>query len=170
MAKVVWEHQDRIVAYLKLCTGNMEVAEEIAQEAFLKLYKERERIHGPDKIFPWVMVTARRMGIKEMRKLRYRREFTFAEGALNGLSPHCEGKQTHNIEHEQLNRLLEEEMNALKPRDRELIALRFLSGLQIKEISEVMCLPMGSVGVYLRRALDKLKQRLERRGIKYEDF
>lgn len=167
---MVREHQERVVAYLRLITGTVEVAEEIAQEAFLKLYHERHRIHGPDKIFPWVMITARRMGMKEMKKMRYRCEFTLAEGSLNGISPPCEGGQTTNMISEELQHILEEEINALKPRERELIALRFFTGLQIKEIADVMKLPMGSVGVYLRRALDRLRQRLERRGYKYEDL
>lgn len=164
------EFQDRLVAYLRLCTGSVETAEELAQEAFIRLHRERRKIHGPEKLLPWIMVTGRRLAIKEMKRSRYRSEFTVAEGALDGLSPCLGPVQMDRVLEKQLQGILVEEMNSLRPRDREILALRFFAGLQIKEISDTLSLPMGSVGVYLRRALDRLRKRLEERGHSFEDF
>lgn len=170
MTQVVLELQDRLVAYLRLCTGSVETAEELAQEAFIRLHRERRKIHGPEKLLPWIMITGRRLAIKEMKRSRYRSEFTVAEGALDGLSPAHGPFQMDHILEKQLQQVLVEELNGLRPRDREILALRFFAGLQIKEIAETLSLPMGSVGVYLKRALERLRRRLEERGHSFEDF
>ena len=52
----------------------------------------------------------------------------------------------------------------------ELLALRFFGDLQVKEIAEVMDIPMGSVGVFLQRVLLKVRKMLEQQGISLEDF
>lgn len=153
-----------------MITGSHEVAEEIAQEAFIKLFRERTRIIGADRILPWMIVTGRRMAIKETRKLSFRNEHAMPDKTIAFLAPASDSTQLQTAGTTEASKIIQDVLNGMRERDREIIVMRYFADLQIKEISEVLSIPMGSVGVFLRRALDKLKEELEARGMKFEDL
>ena len=49
---------------------------------------------------------------------------------------------------------------ALPANQREILMLRFFAGLEYCEISEVMEIPMGSIGTTISRALKNIKQQM----------
>lgn len=168
--RVVRIHYPRLVAYLRLMTGSLETAEEVAQEAFLKAYQERAKLLRPESILPWLMLTARRMALREMSRKRHATEFAMDPQMLSFLGESVEANQSRGVRSEELAGGLERAINRLSPGDRELIVLRYFSELQIKEIADTLEMPMGSVGVKLRRALDRLRRHLEEEGIGFEDL
>ncbi|MBX3727747.1 MAG: RNA polymerase sigma factor [Candidatus Sumerlaeia bacterium] len=168
--RLVRLYHRRLVAYLRLTTGSLEIAEEIAQEAFYLLYRERESLRAPESVLPWILRTAQRLATREMQRRHYRDELSVEPAALASLGLAIAGDQEEVVQLRELAQRLEGALERLKPPERELIVLRFFAGLQIREISETLDMPMGSVGVKLRRSLDKLRTILEEQGLHYEDF
>ena len=48
--------------------------------------------------------------------------------------------------------------------------MRYFAGLQLKELAEVLEMPMGTVGVKLSRSLVKMRRTMEESGFRLEDF
>jgi len=90
--------------------------------------------------------------------------------AIAEIAPGVAGVQRAGILSEQVRRALSEAMNGLPERDRELVTLRYFAGLSIKELSESMRMPMGSVGTTISRALVRVRATLEARGISLGDL
>ncbi len=169
-AQVIELYQARMIGFLMLFTGLRETAEEIAQDAFLKLHKHRESIDGPSKILPWSMITAKRMAIRESGRLFRRLEIPVGPETIRCLGDAVQASQRDSRQREQIAYSLAVSLNGLKRIDRELVVLRFFSGLRIREIGEVLGMPIGTVGVKLRRALDRLAILLEKQGLTREDL
>lgn len=169
-AEVIALYQNRLIGFLRLCCSGREAAEELAQDTFVKLYQQRDRIYSADKILPWMMITARRMAMRESEKVRRRAEFPLSDEALRTIAEAMPATQRDRTELDQTARTLALCMDSLKPLDRELIVLRYFADLKIKEIGDVLSMPIGSVGVKLRRALDRLAKQLSDRGIRQEDL
>ncbi len=49
----------------------------------------------------------------------------------------------------------------LEPRDRELIALRYMEDLKLREVADRLDLPLGTVKVRIHRALGRLRKEMD---------
>src|SRR5690606_6782800 len=81
-AALIEFYQRRMIGFLRICSPSREVAEELAQDTFIKLYEKRHRIHSPEKVLPWMMVTGRRLAIRESGILRYKTEIRLSQEVL----------------------------------------------------------------------------------------
>lgn len=160
----------RLLGFARLFVASREVAEEVAQEAYVALWQQRAQITGAESIRPWLFTFAKRRAIRVSSRRAATNEVAFDADALEHVAPAVDGTQRRGLLDAQARRALEEAINALGPRDRELVSLRYFAGLQHKELADALSMPIGSVGVTLGRALEKLRQHLEGRGLSLEDF
>lgn len=170
MGEIFGLYHRRLIAFIRLYTRNRETAEEIAQEVFLEAYRQRTEIRNASGFHPWLFTVAKRKAVRLMQRKENRLFVGFENGELEELSPGQSASQESELRIKQSGRLLQQAMDELKPRDRELVALRFFGGLQINEISECMNIPIGSVGVFLNRSLAKIRTTLVDKGIRPEDL
>ena len=170
MKAIVELYRKRLIGFIRLFTWSREVAEEIAQEVFLTTYQDRRKIIGPDKVRPWLFIIARRKISREMSKGQYRAEITVETEALCQLALEVPPKQVSGLQLQELGLRLRRALDKLRPKEREVLMLRFFGDLQIKEIAAVMDMPMGSVGVHISRALSKIRKHLEEEGLGFEDL
>ena len=56
----------------------------------------------------------------------------------------------------------------LDPEAREMLALRFGADLNLREVAEVMDLPLGTVCSKVSRSLKAIRKQLKRKGIEWE--
>ena len=169
-SEVVRMATPRLIAFLRLMVGSRESAEEGAQDALVLLFREREKIVSADKIMPWLFITAKRLAIRETGRKRHRMEYAVDHTVLEDLAGSLDPAQPDHIFLHELSLKLGRALDTLKAEERELIVLRFFSGLQVKEVSEVMGMPMGSVGVKTTRTLEKLRRVMIRLGVNEKDL
>ena len=67
-----------------------------------------------------------------------------------------------NREGNERSELVNKALDKLKPRDKEIIVLKFMSGLTIEEISKVLDLGLSATKMRLYRALDAFKEAFEK--------
>ena len=138
----------RHCAYL---TGDVQAAEDIAQETFIKLY------HSPpshDNTIAWLSRVATNLSYNYIRdqKTRYSKE-TVIEQQGTGQVISIEDIAIRNSE----VRLTRKILNSLSPRDRLCLLLKF-SGYKYNEIAEITGVEKASVGKILSRAQEKFKE------------
>jgi RNA polymerase sigma factor (sigma-70 family) len=137
--------------------GRRVVAEELVQEAFLRLHQVWENVDNPRA---WLYQSLRNLAINHVRD--HRRETPLeADGAVPGpdaLPSDMLGK----MEAVGLVRLL---MAELSPEDRRLILLKYQSDLKYREISARTGLSVSHVGYKLHHLLKEMAEALRRSGI-----
>ena len=141
--------------------GDREEAADAVQEIFLRAYKALPRFRLGARFHTWLYTIA----LNWLRsRLRSRRSRSAVEARL---LPPSGGPDPADVALDrEAERLAAEALGRLHPRYREPFVLRHSQELSIREISEVLGLPEGTVKVRLHRARHLLAAALEGPGRK----
>ena len=141
------EHWPRAYRAAYLVVHDAAAAEDIAQEAFLAAVRALDRFDRKRPFGPW------------LHRIAVNRAIDWARA--HALRP--EGDEVDVAAPEQTERddQLLRHLSALSAEHRAVIVLRYLLEYTPGEIAELLELPRGTVNSRLRRALDRLKERIE---------
>jgi RNA polymerase sigma-70 factor (ECF subfamily) len=142
------EYYGRLVAILYRMVGDRARAEELASDAFLKLYQQAASPAHYDNIGGWLYRTAVRLGIDSLRAALRRKAHEPEAGrdlAGGGAGPLDDLLRAERAE--RVRRVL----SRLRPRDADLLTLR-ADGLSYRELSAALGIKLASVGRALARA------------------
>jgi len=136
---------------------NSTEAEDVVQETFLKAYARRWMIRDPEKFPAWLCRTARNYAHDVLRKHRPESlphdDPAFA--AIADDAAPCPSANLHATERRgAVHRLL----NALPDHHRLAVTLRFMEGMDYREIEETMGLSHGALRGILARAMKTLRE------------
>jgi RNA polymerase sigma-70 factor, ECF subfamily len=154
------KHWERICALLYRITGDEHEAQDLALEAFVRLYRNPPR--SEDNLGGWLYRVATNLGFNALRarkrRLAYENEAATQELLINQPLDPAEA-----AEQSQEKQRVGKALKSMKPRLARVLVLRH-SGLSYTEVAEVEGLSPGSVGTLLRRAeaeFEKFYLRLE---------
>lgn len=146
------------------------VAEELAQDTFIKAFGALERFNPRKKLSSWLFKIAHNTAIDHLRK---REPLTVSlsppqedEGPDYGATLADAGSRDpeQRAQEADLARGIEEALGGLRPEYREVLVLRFQEGLAYDEIAQVLDLPLGTVKTHIHRARKELAGRLTEAG------
>ena len=142
---------------------NADLAKDVAQEAFLRLWKQWEK--GEDILNPraWLLRVARNLA-EDFAKSAFRRNGTQPPQTMNGvqareLSPHVV------MEREETFGQLREIMEELSPSDREILTFRYALDYDTEQIADTLKIKAAAVHMRLSRARQRLAEQLKAQGI-----
>lgn len=152
-----------LLNYALRLAGELSVAEDIVQEAFMKLHAQFEQVREPRR---WLYRTVHNLA------LNHRRDSAKII-SLNSRVDEPEGNDATDpqpLPDEQIARwegigLVRLGMEALDERSREVLRLKFTENLSYKEISERTGLKIGHVGYLLHHALKAMAEELSKNGV-----
>jgi len=147
--------------------GNRQDAEDVAQEVFIKVYREAKGFRGESKISTWLYRIAVNLSLNWHRRQKWDRYldiFAFwkvAEGepASLGEIPE-EERPDRRLENEERRGILLKALELLPGRQRAAIILHKFEGLSYREIAEVLGTSLASVESLIHRAKLNLQKRL----------
>lgn len=158
------KYQDRVFSYLFRLIGNRELAEEAAQETFMKGFRSLKRYREKGMFKSWLFKIAHREGLRVLKKERQHR---ILRNSPNG----PEKDETELIDPAPLpaERLMEQEqarrvehaLDALTEAEKQVVLLRLYEGLPFKEIADIMACPLNTALGRMHNAVKKLRQELE---------
>jgi RNA polymerase sigma-70 factor, ECF subfamily len=142
---------------------NADTAMDIAQEAFLRLWKQWEA--GENIVNPraWLLRVARNLA-EDNAKSAFRRNGTMPPQSMNGVRANNPLPQ-EIIEREETFARLRGELDLLPPADREILTLRYALDYNTDQIAEVLSINATAVHMRLSRARQRLAERLKSRDI-----
>jgi RNA polymerase sigma-70 factor (ECF subfamily) len=163
-AKIVEAYQKPVFSLCYRMLGNPNDAEDAAQEAFLRAYKNLSR-YDPERSFAtWLLSIASHYCIDQLRK---RRLTTFSIDAEENEwrqpsdpGPNPEAALVANEKQERVRALLD----VLKPRDRAAVVMHYWHGYSYEEIAESLSLSTSAVKSRLYRARRELAQEWQTEG------
>lgn len=147
-----------LVRYLTGWLGAADMAEDVAQRTFLRLWDRRAEWRAEGSVRALLFRVARNLAISEQRSVgaRMRAASQFAvERTARGERPPSAG-----VENRELGAALERAVRALPSRRREVFLLRCVHDHAYREIADIMGISEQTVANQLSRALATLRDEL----------
>jgi RNA polymerase sigma-70 factor (ECF subfamily) len=131
-------------------------AEDILQETFLRVYREREKYDPQFCFSTWVYTIALNLTKNELKK---RSRFKFLELSIikNDKIYSSEDKQNDSG----LKNLLEDIMNKLPVKYKTALVMREINQLSYEEMSDILKVPLGTIKSRVNRARRMLQKKLK---------
>jgi RNA polymerase sigma-70 factor (ECF subfamily) len=161
----------QVFVMLFLMLRNESDAEDVAQEAFIKVFRNLGNFRGEAKFSTWVLSIARNEGLGLLRKRASRPEESF-ETAFEAIHEEPSGDFTpalltdwrevppEALERRQLRECLCRAVHDLPPIYRDVVQLRDIDELDAQETATVLGITPGAVKVRLHRARIMLQKQL----------
>lgn len=163
-ATLVRRYQRRLTAFLGQLVGDLEVARELSQEAFIRAWSALDRFDPQFRFSTWLFRIAHNLGIDQLRRRRVQtvplqRQDRDGEDLEVMVADEAKDPLGH-FENLELAAHLREAIEGLRPEYRELVLLRHFAGLSYQEIAELKGMPLGTVKNKLFRAHTVLRNAL----------
>lgn len=148
-------------------TGNKDSSEDLFQEVMIKAFASLDKIESLDRPGPWLARVMYNLFVDQHRRFARQRMLLVEEGQLSGEglagfagndSPEQDSLQAEHT------RRLEAALAQISEEHRIVVLLHDADGHKIKEIHELMGIPVGTVKSRLHRARAHLRQILEQDG------
>ncbi|MBX3465004.1 MAG: RNA polymerase sigma factor [Planctomycetes bacterium] len=165
--EAVWRRESaRVVAGLTRLVGDVERAEQLAQDAFVAALEQWPRDGVPDHPGAWWMAAAKRRAIDGLRrdKVAQRRLRELARAAAERQQAAAEAAGEPELGDEVLRLTFLCCHPVLPPESRTALTLRLLAGLTTEEIARAYLVPEATIAQRIVRA----KRTLAERGIEFE--
>ncbi len=141
------------------------VAEELAQETFIKVFTHLSSYDARYKFVSWILRIAHNRAIDYLRQPRpATTSLDDEEGRLAAVLDSRAPSPFVSAERAELAAGLEAAIDRLRPEYRQAVVLRYQEELGYEEISEVLDLPLGTVKSYLHRARAELARAVTEAG------
>ncbi len=137
-------------------THNERAAEDILQEAFLRVYTYAHRIDETVPLGPWLYRAT--VNLSYSWASRGKRWLRFLQDALGRWISLAQWHPEAAVEERERRQILQQAIDALPANHRAVIILHYLEGLSLKEIAYVMDVPEGTVKSRLHYARERLRR------------
>jgi RNA polymerase sigma-70 factor, ECF subfamily len=139
------EDWSAVFKFLLAWTNDWAAAEDLTQEAFLRLWRSRDRVDWSEPILPWLLVTGRRLATDRFRTLR-RLVFGAAQATTIDESLHDRWLDVQAA------------MARLSGLERTAVVLTLINGSSTAETAELLGTTPGAIRAAVGRAREKLEE------------
>ncbi len=168
---LVQRYQHRLVGVLLHMVGNLEEAEDLAQDVFLRIYKARKGYRPRAKFSTWLFTIAHNLALNHIRN-QGRNPATAAGGApaSSGMStavkpaelvPSRDGTASAQMRKVELSEVVRDALEELGEDQKMAVLLNKFEGMGYSEIAEIMGRSEPAIKSLLARARYNLRERLE---------
>lgn len=162
--RFIRRYQSSLVGFAVKLLGDSEAAQDVVQEAFLRVAKHPRRLLGVDSCHNWLLRVVRNVGIDHVRRdSRYRKHTKAASEVRDQHAQESQESAEVSVERAETQAIVEREVERLKPLQRELFWLKVAEGKSYREIADITGLTATNVGYHLHQIMRTLAGRLESR-------
>ncbi len=157
-------YKNRIYNYAYRFLGNEAYAEEIVQELFFKVIKQRDKYEPRAKLSTWLYTMARNLCIDKLKRRSVRKSISQqAEKNLPdfGVIPKTRPNQEDLFHRQQLQAILQQAVSRLSPEQREVFLMRTKLTLPFVEMADILGVPESTLKSRMCYALKKIREDLE---------
>ncbi|MFC2172499.1 RNA polymerase sigma factor [Acidobacteriota bacterium] len=165
LGELVERYRDRIVSFLYNFTGDYDLAADIAQETFVRVFLHSNRYKSTASFSTWLYRIGINMAIDEMRKRGRFRWIPFMKEDRSGRPTEIRGlPSTEHAEasllRKEKKRLVRRAVATLPRKYRAALILKDIEELPYEEVARILNCPMGTVKSRINRARMLLKGKL----------
>ena len=162
---IVKKYKLRLLNFVYRFLGNRDQAEELVQETFLRVFRERKNHARISNFSTWIFTIAGNLAKSELRRRKRWRFFSLDqpesdEGTEFEIPD--ESQRPDDLAHDRMiERAVTRAMDTLSPKYREAVILRDIQGFAYEEIAEIIGCPVGTVKSRVNRARLRLQEELK---------
>ena len=158
-------YDSKLSRYGQKFLSHKENIEDIVQDVFISAFQNINNFDTSLKFSSWIYRIAHNAFINGLKKQQKGPIFGFDFDTL--ISHHSyEDPAITEKEYETLKKMINLGLDELKPKYKEVIILHFLQDLSYKEISDILQVPIGTVGIRIMRGKESLKKIYEKMNLK----
>jgi|LJSS01.1.fsa_nt_gb RNA polymerase sigma-70 factor (ECF subfamily) len=167
--ELVRRYQSPMTGYLYRLLNDYETALDLAQETFVRLYRNAHRYRANHNFSTYLYKIATNLAISELRRRKRWNMLSLVSffAARDGEGderpfdlPDPRPLPDAQILHEEQRRIIARAVASLPEKYRAAIILRDIQGLEYEQIAEVLGLPLGTVKSRINRARNFLREKL----------
>lgn len=167
--ELLGRYQRPVFSLVYRMVRDRELAEDIAQETFVKVFNHLANYNPKYKFSSWIFKIASNLSIDYLRKREpetvsldgSRHASTADEIEATRITVESKDENPEEfLEAKQLGAEIERAIEQLRPEYRTAILLRHVEGRAYEEIAEIMDVPLGTVKTYIHRARGELRSTL----------
>jgi RNA polymerase sigma-70 factor (ECF subfamily) len=170
--ELMFRFQGRVQSLLRHLLGNRELAEDLTQEVFLRVFRARKTYQPNAKFTTWLFTIANNAALNQLRSKKRKPETQFGSDS----APSSEGMfepaeavlassgsiPTRHLDNMELRDMVHIAIESLNERQRMAVLLNRFEGMCYAEIAEVMHLSPQAVKSLLCRAHTQLRNLLQK--------
>ena len=165
---LIQKYRKPIINFMYRMVHNQAVAEELAQEVFLRVYRSRETYRAEARFSTWLYRIATNLGVNHARDTRHERaastiyldEPDSETGSTPDVADTTPGAEAAMLRRERLNAIRQHVM-ALPERQRMAVLMHKYEGMDYKQIGDVLKLSESATKSLLFRAYQTLREKLK---------
>lgn len=154
------ESKDAVYGYLVYMTRDKQLAEDLSQETFLKMFLHMGKFRQESSAKTWALTIARNVFLTYAKK---KRPILIEEENLERSFDYYQNDPEESMLYAEKRKSIEECLMALKEQERTLILLRDYEEMSYEEIGQVLGIEIGQVKSKLHRARKKFRQSYQER-------
>ncbi len=168
--ELVVRYQGRLLRVLEHLVGHRELAEDLAQEVFMRVFRSRESYTPGARFATWLFTIANNVASNALRDRGRHPEMNLAGSDSGPLGPRPMDRlvqatsgamPTRQIDKAELREVVRMALDDLSPRQRMAVLLNKFEEMSYADIAKTMELSPQAVKSLLSRAREKLRQTLE---------
>ncbi len=161
-ALLVDAYKNPILQLAYRMTGSLQDADDLAQEAFIRAFRNLHRYDMDRPFFTWLYTVAIN-GIRNHLKKKQREDSGFVRSDRSEEAADDTPGMEDRLDEAREAERLESTLRRLPADQREALVLRFYQELSLEETSEVLGVTLSAAKMRIYRGLERLKQLLSRR-------
>jgi RNA polymerase sigma-70 factor (ECF subfamily) len=160
---LVQRYQEKLIRYGRKFLSDQRDIEEIVQEVFIKAYINIKSFDLSKKFSSWIYRIAHNEFVNKIKKKKRNPLFFFD---LDLLMPHFVSQETPDkeVDRKETQELINKCLDKIKIKYREPLVLYYIEELSYKEISDILHIPVSTVGVRIKRAKQAMKSLCQKYG------
>lgn len=162
--ELVKRYKDPLFNYVSRMLKDSVFAEDIVQETFVRVYKNKDRYQQIAKFSTWIYTIAINLAKTEIRRQSLRRFFSFSSTSDDGKTfelPDPRVNLEKGAEDTILGDQIMESIEKLPKVFKEVVILRDIQELSYDEISRMVGVPLGTVKSRVNRGRSRLQKILK---------
>ena len=165
---LVQKYRKPIIHFMYRMVHNQAVAEELAQEVFLRVYRSRETYRAEARFSTWLYRIATNLGVNHARDTRHERaastvyldEADAETGTTPDVADTTPSAEASLLRRERFN-AIRQHVLALPERQRMAVLMHKYEGMDYKQIGDVLKLSESATKSLLFRAYQTLREKLK---------
>jgi RNA polymerase sigma-70 factor (ECF subfamily) len=155
----------RVLRYVTFSIGDVDLAQTITQDCFLKAYKGRESFRGECAVSTWLIGIANNLIRDQLRlkKFQFWRKASATSLDITEMAsflPSDESSPESRLLVQERTEQVKAALELLSVNQRRVFLLRFFEGLNIEEIASATGMPVNTVKTHLYRGITAIRASL----------
>lgn len=170
LVEIIRDYKDGLILYLSSMTHNLQLAEELCEDTFVRLAVKKPRFGERSSFKTFLYAIGRRVAADHLRRSKGKETVSLEALAEEGFDLPADEDVTRSYLRDERQRSVHRALGRLKAEHGQVLWLVYFDGLSLKEAARVLGKSVHATESLIYRARLSMKTELEKEGITNEEL